>query len=215
MAESGLVLWGVGTSRALRIHWMFQEFGLDYVCRPVQSRTGETMSSEYLALNPRHKIPVLQHGSLVLTESAAILGYIAEAFEAPAGFHVPRDAAGRARLNEWCYFIMTELDAHGLYLIRRHGDLRHIYGAAPEAVASAQEYVTEHMTAMAGRVAAGGRYLLGDEFSVADILLTTCLPWARHCGIDLPDAYVAYEARIDERPAYRRAQEINVPEAWS
>ena len=40
----------------------------------------------------------------------------------PAGFYRPPDAQARARLNEWCFFIMTELDAHSLYVVRRHGD---------------------------------------------------------------------------------------------
>ncbi len=56
-----LTLWGVGTSRTMRAHWMLLELGLDYLCHPIRSRTGETLTDEFRRLNPRHKIPVLKH----------------------------------------------------------------------------------------------------------------------------------------------------------
>jgi hypothetical protein len=67
--ETNLVLWGIGTSRTFRAHWMLAEMALPYVSRRIQSRTGETMQAEYLRLNPRHKIPLLQHDPLVMTEA--------------------------------------------------------------------------------------------------------------------------------------------------
>jgi len=73
-----LTVWGVGTSRTMRVHWMLLELGLEYECHPIQSRTGETHTDEFKRLNPRHKIPVLCHGSLVVTESAAIIQYLSE-----------------------------------------------------------------------------------------------------------------------------------------
>ena len=64
---SDVILWGVGTSRTMRAHWMLLELGVDYRFHAIGPRTGETQSGEFLRLNPRHKIPVLQHGSLVLS----------------------------------------------------------------------------------------------------------------------------------------------------
>ena len=90
------------------------ELGLEYEFHPIRSRTGETLSAEFLRLNPRHKIPVLRHGTFVLTESAAIVKYLSETFAKPDQFYVPTDAMSRAKLNEWCYFIMCELDAGSL-----------------------------------------------------------------------------------------------------
>lgn len=138
MTNNGLTVWGIGTPRTLRAHWILAEFGLKYDCRPITSRSGETTTPEFLALNPKHKIPVLQHGDRVLTESAAIVTYISEAFEPPAGFFVPTDATRRATLNEWCFFIMTELDALSMYVIRKHQDLHALYGTAPAAVEAAK-----------------------------------------------------------------------------
>src|SRR5260370_29078776 len=168
-------LWGVGTSRTIRAHWMLLELGVEYEFHPIGSRTGETMTEEFMRLNPRHKIPVLRHGSFVMTESAAIIQYLSETFSHSGLMEAPRHAEGRATLNEWCYFIATELDAGSLYVMRRHVGLEHIYGAAPKAVESARSYFIENVEAMAPRIARSGRYLKGERFSIAHILLTHCL----------------------------------------
>ena len=91
---------------------------------------------------------------------------------------MPKDARSRATLNEWCYFIVTELDAGSLYVVRRHEGLKHIYGEAPAAVEAAKNYFLHNLEAMASRVESDGPYLFGERFSVADILLMTCLDWA-------------------------------------
>ncbi len=61
-----LTLFGVGTSRTMRAHWMLLELGLDYESHPIQSCSGETLTDEFKPPNLRHKIPVLQHGKFVL-----------------------------------------------------------------------------------------------------------------------------------------------------
>jgi glutathione S-transferase len=131
-----LTLFGIGTSRTMRAHWILRELGLDYESHPIQSRTGETLTEQFRRLNPRHKIPVLQHKSFVLTESAAIVQYLSETFADRTRFYVPQDAQARASLNEWSYFIMTELDAGSLYVVRRHEGLPSIYGDAASASVS-------------------------------------------------------------------------------
>lgn len=204
-----LTVWGVGSSRAMRVHWMLLELGLEYECHPIQSRTGETHTDEFKRLNPRHKIPVLRHGSLVVTESAAIIQYLSETFPNSSEVYVPNDAVSRARLNEWCYFIMSELDAGSLYVIRRHEGLPHIYGAAPTAVESAKDYFLHNLEAMAARIGGDKTYLCGDRLSVADILLMTCLDWAALCGIALPETVSRYRQRVALRPAYQAALKKN------
>ena len=206
-----LTLWGVGTSRTMRAHWMLLELGLDYLCHPIRSRTGETLTDEFRRLNPRHKIPVLKHKSLVLTESAAIVQYLSETFADSNHLYVPRDAERRAALNEWCYFIMTELDAGSLYVMRRHEGLAQVYRDAPIAVQSARTYFLHNLEAMAPRIA-GAPYLFGDLLSVADILLMTCLDWAALSGMPLPSTLSSYRERIAQRPAYQAAMEKNFPE---
>ena len=207
-----LTVWGVGTSRTMRAHWMLLELGLEYECHPIQSRTGETQTDEFKRLNPRHKIPVLRHGSVVLTESAAIIQYLSETFPNPTKVYAPSEAVGRARLNEWCYFIMSELDASSLYVIRRHEGLKQIYGEAPTAVESAKSYFLHNIEAMASRIGSDHTYVLGDRLSVADILLTTCLDWATSCGISLPETVSHYRQRVALRPAYLTALKKNFTE---
>ncbi len=122
-----LTLWGVGTSRTMRAHWMLLELGLDYHFHPIGSRTGETQTGEFIMLNPRHKIPVLKHGSFVLTESAAIIQYLSNTFQSPR-IYMADDHQSRAALDEWCYFIISELDAGSLYVVRRHDGLKQLHG---------------------------------------------------------------------------------------
>ena len=207
-----LTLWGVGTSRTMRPHWMLLELGLEYQFHPVGSRTGETHTREFLRLNPRHKIPVLRHKSLVVTESAAIIQYLSEVWSKPAEIYVPSSTADRAALNEWCYFIVTELDAASLNLVRRHEGLRHIYGDSPTAVVAAKEYFCHNLDAMAARGPSTDEYLLSDRLSIADVLLMTCLDWAVASAITLPDRFSQYRQRISQRPAYQTALRRNFVE---
>jgi len=211
MSGHELTVWGIGTPRTMRVHWMLLEFGLAYESRPIGPRTGETMSEEFLALNPRHKIPVLQHRDLVLCESAAIINYVMDAFEAPEGFFVPKDAARRAKLNEWCYFVMTELDALSIYVIRKHEGLADIYGEAPNAVAAARETFREQTHALFEEF--NDAYLMPEGFSIADILMASCLHTAQHWDFDLPACLIDYMERIRRRPAYVDASLRNYPES--
>jgi len=203
--DNELTLWGIGTTRTMRAHWMLHELGLDYECHPIRSRTGETLTPEFLTLNPRHKIPVLQHGSKLITESAAIIQYLSETFSRPEQVYVPQDAGSRATLNEWCFFIMTELDAASLYVIRRHLGLKHIYGDAPVAVESARSYFEQIVEAMAPRIGGDHEYLLDYRLSAADILMTTCLDWALVENLKLPKNVIDYRERIVKRPGYQAA----------
>ncbi|HEY2523473.1 MAG TPA: glutathione S-transferase family protein [Candidatus Binataceae bacterium] len=203
-----LTLWGAGTSRTMRAHWMLLELGLEYDSHPIQARSGETLSEEFLRINPRHKIPVLRHGSFVLTESAAIIQYLSDTFADSARLYVPRDARQRAALGEWCYFIATELDAAGLYIMRRHDALKSTYGDAPVAVESASQYFQHNLEAMAACIK-DGEYLFGERFSAADILLMTCLDWAASCSVSVSERFSRYRHRTAARPAYQAARARN------
>ena len=188
---------------------MLIEFGLDYEMRPIESRSGGNRTEEFLALNPRHKIPVLQHRNLVLAESFAIITYVSESFKAPDDFFVPSDPARRAKLNEWCSFIMMELDALSLYVIRRHHDLADEYGAAPNVIEAAKEYFSEQTNALFEGLVTGHDYLLAEGMSVADILLMTVVDSALRRDILVPEFLVDYFRRGMDRSTYRKAFHIN------
>ena len=208
-ASPHLILWGAGTTRTIRPHWVLHELGLEYEKHLIGSRTGETQTAAFRALNLRGKIPVLQDGDLVLAESAAIINYLVENYGPESGL-VPRPGTPqRGVYDQWCFFIMTELDAHTLYILRRHDDLAHLYGAAPNAVQAAKEGFARQIAVVTQALRSGGPYLLGASFTCADILLTTCLTWARYCKIPLANALIDYARRLTARPAYRQAAAIN------
>jgi len=210
-----LTLWGATTTRTIRAHWALRELGLSYRCEPIRSRSGETQTERYGAVNPRRKIPALVDGDFVITESAAIIAYLSGAYGTEANRLVPADVRLRARYDEWASFILMELDATSLYVVRRHQGLPDIYGAAPVAVDAAFAYF-QRQIGVAARVLDDGRdWLLGERFSGVDMLLTTCLTWATRLGQPLPDAMARLRDRATARPAYIAASEANQPEYWA
>lgn len=203
------ILWGAGTARTLRAHWMLHELGLDYEKRPIGARTGETRSPEFIKLNPREKIPVLQDGPVTMAESAAIVTYLAETYGQAAGLIPPVSAPERAAYFEWCFFTMTELDAHTLYVFRKHTALAAVYGEAPNAVNAAREGFDKQVRVADQALAARGPFILGSRFTGADILLTTCLAWAERSELPLTETLREYVKRTTAREAYAPAVAAN------
>ena len=215
MEKTGkLVLWGCATPRTLRVHWALHELGLDYRCEPIQPRASGDLNEAFAKLNPQQKVPVLQDNDFVLTESAAIINYLYAAYGPPAMSMAAGDPGTRARYDAWCYFLMTELDATSLYILRRHVGLAQIYGEAPAAVASAKVYFQRQIQKVSDALSDGRPWLLGDTFTGADILLTSCFVMAKPHDIQLADILIAYRDRAMARAAYAAALIANSPEAW-
>jgi glutathione S-transferase len=212
-ATSDLTLWGVGTSRTIRAHWAMHELGLPYKVKPIGPRTGETKTAEYSRLNPRQKIPLLQDGDFCIGESAAIVAYLSRTYSTPDRSLIPETQRDYAAWLEWCFFIVAELDSTSLYVMRRHraDALGHIYGVAPEVVAQAGEYFRQQLRHVEVALADGRTFLMGDRFTSADILLTTCLDWAIAYGVGICDNAHPYLERIQKREAYQKAVAANVP----
>ncbi len=205
------IVWGVGTPRTLRVYWALHELNLDYQSRPIGSRTGETRTDAYRALNPREKIPTLQDGDWVLVESAAIVTYLAETY-GEDNYLIPAPGTReRAAYFEWCFFVLSELDAQSLYVIRRHGDLANVYGAAPNAVRAAAEYFEKYVGVAERELADGRPFILGEQFTGADILLSSCLVWAKFLDLKIEPGLQQYLERNTARPAYRAAFTANFP----
>jgi len=209
--EARRILWGAGTPRTMRAHWIMHEVGLKYERRPIGSRTGETQTDAFTRINPSQKIPVLQDGEFTLTESAAIVTYVGGTYGAQRGLLPAPDTKARANYYQWCFFLMMELDANALYVIRKHTDLKAIYGEAPNAVLAARKQLEKQAQVVNKTLAARGPFILGESFTGADILLTTCLVSAMRRGIELPDTLVNYLERITPREAYQQALVDNQP----
>ncbi|MEM9435878.1 MAG: glutathione S-transferase family protein [Pseudomonadota bacterium] len=189
-------LHGSHRSRAFRVLWMLEELGLDYVHHNTPPR-----SPEIKALNPLGKVPVLIDDGTTLTDSTAILTYLADKHGA---LTYPPGTLERARQDAHTHFLLDELDAL-LWLVSRHSfglpeELR-----VPEVKASAREEFHISAERLAQRIE--GPFLMGDKMTIPDIIAVHCLGWAIVAKFPMVrDDLKAYAKPIRQRPAYKRAQ---------
>src|ERR1700722_1766129 len=116
-AVNNLKLYGFPPTRSIRVLWTLRELGVDFEFINVNLMTGENRRPELLARNPAGKLPVLVDGDFVLTESVAIVLYLAEKY--PDRGLLPAGLEPRARVNQWLLFTATELE-QPLWRIARH-----------------------------------------------------------------------------------------------
>lgn len=203
-----LTIWGGASSRSMRAHWMAHELGLDYEAKLIGSRTGETQTEAFRRLNPKEKIPVLVEDDFVLTESAAIVTYLGDTFGKDTGLVPSAYTRERALYNQWNSFIQMELDAHTLYILRKHQSLASIYGEAPAAVATALAGFDKQV-AVAEHALRNSDFLVGEQFTGADVMLTTTLKWAVAYEVELAPRLLEYTALHAARTAYKQAGRLN------
>lgn len=107
MAE--IVLYSHKRTRGRAVHWLLEELAVPY--RVEWLALGPTLQSEaFLAINPMGKVPALTHGEAVVTETAAILTYLADTF-ADQGFIPAGGTAARAAFFRWLFFVAGPLEA--------------------------------------------------------------------------------------------------------
>lgn len=197
-------LYAFATPNSIKVLIALEELRLDYTLHGVNVRKGEQKDAAFVALNPNAKVPVLVDTAadgerFVLTESAAILVYLAE----KTGHLLPKSGEDRARVFEQLFFHASALSpAFG-----QAGFFQRL-AAVPQPIAidrfakEARRIVTILNGLLSER-----RFVAGSEFSIADIAHYGWL-WRREfAGIDLDDApHVArWFAVIDARPAVQRA----------
>jgi len=207
MDSEKIKIWGSKTARSLRPIWMAEELEIEYELLPIGPRTGETLSEEYTKLNPKQKIPFMEHGDFRLSESLAICKYLQNTFPSNNLF-VPQTPKDLAKEDEWCSFIYGELDETCLYVIRRHHDLSDIYGAAPNVVESCREYLERQFRVIEPYLEKKDS-VLDQGFGLADIFLISCLDWAVYHEFKLPKNIAIYKDEISKRSAFKKAMEIN------
>ena len=200
-------LWGSGTARTLRPIWIAEELGLDYDLVSFGPRTGETLTEEFTELNPKQKIPLLQHGSFFLTESLAICRYLQNTFPSN-NLYIPEKLSDIAKEDEWSSFIYGEIDETALYVMRRHYDLKEIYGDSPVVVEACREYLLRQFKVLENHLSKN-KTILNGGFGLVDIFLITCLDWAIFYEFKLTENLSLYRESIIKREAYKRAMKIN------
>lgn len=203
-------LYGMGPSRSFRCLWALEESGLayDYIALDIRAPAEQANSGQnpdYLALNTQGKVPTLVNGDLVLTESAAILYYIARC--APESGLLPNASMDvYAKLDELVIFIMAELE-QPLWSNGKHRF------ALPEEVRIPQMLETANFefakaVKTLDHLLPDSEYAIGNQFSLVDILLAQTFNWAIRFEFDVPQKYRDLRDRHYQRPAALRALEV-------
>jgi glutathione S-transferase len=177
-------LYGFAPTRTIRALWTLRELDLEFEFITVDLTKGEHRRAEFLAVNPAGKVPVLVDGDLVLTESVAIVLYLAEKY--PGKGLLPAAVRPKAEVNRWLLFTATELE-QPLWRIARHTALY------PKEKRLAAEIPLAHedfldMAAVMEKHLEARRFLVGDSVTVADFVAAYTLDWANEVKLldDMP-----------------------------
>jgi glutathione S-transferase len=190
-------LYEFAPTRSIRARWILQELGSDFEAVTVNLMAGAHHSPEYLELNPAGKVPALVDGDLVLTESVAIVLYLAEK-HADRGF-LPADPQLRAEAYRWILFAVTELE-QPLWRIARHTNLYPEQDRSPAEVQLARRDFLP-MVAILENHMKDRAYIVGDRVTAADFVIAYTLDWAGEANLlgECP-ALRAYVERMYARP---------------
>ncbi|MEM8578768.1 MAG: glutathione S-transferase family protein [Pseudomonadota bacterium] len=187
---------GSTKTRALRVSWMLEELGQDYT--QMQAGPG---SPEARAHNPLGKIPALVDGDATLTDSVAIMTYLADkhgALTAPAG------TPARARQDAMMLWIIDEMDAL-LWTLTKHTAILPEDVRVPDIARGLQAEYAKSLAVLSERLG-DGPFLMGEEISVPDLLAVHCLGWGHMTRLaQMDDRLKAWAKGLRARPAYERA----------
>ena len=194
-----LVLYTNPMSRGRIARWMLEEIGAPYRTEVIEY--GPAMKSpQYRAVNPMGKVPALRHGDVVVTECAAICAYLADAFPDAGLAPAPAD---RAAYYRWLFFAAGPIEAAvtnrslGFELDDR-AQARAGYGS----FAAVMDTLSQAVQA--------GSFIAGERFSAADVYVGSHIGWGLQFDtIEKRPEFVAYWSHIADRPAHRRATELD------
>ena len=191
-------LYEFGPTRSIRARWTLQELDVPFEAVTVNMMKGEHRQPAFLAINPAGKLPALVDGDLLLTESMAIVIYLAEKY--PEKRLIPTDLRQRADFHKWIMFTATELE-QPLWRIARNTNLYPEHQRQPTDVDRAAEDFRP-MAAVLEQHLDGREFVVGDRATVADFALAYTLDWANEISLlgDFPGLQ-SYMARMYERPA--------------
>ena len=194
-----LVLYHHPYSRAATVLWMLEELGIEHELRFVDLLSGAHKAPELLTLNPMGKLPILTDGDVVVTEVAAIGLYLADRY-ALGRLAPPPDDPLRGTYFRWSLFAPSVIEPGAMAKMN-----------AWEAKPSQAGWGTHEAMLAAMESAIRGRdYLLGDAFSMADVIFGGTLRYMlRFKMIEPSPGFTAYSERLAARPALQRAEARN------
>jgi glutathione S-transferase len=196
-----LKIYGVARTRAFRALWIAEELGLAYDHVPVEIGEAGARTSEFLALNPNGRLPFIADGDFVLTESLAITLYLAKKYSHGVLYPAAREAEARAW--QWSFWALTEVD-RGVNIWSLHA----VRLPPPERDAALRDEALAVLAApfkVLDAAVAKDAYLLGAEFTVADLNVAAVISRAIDMDLSRWPHLKKWLLRCLERPAARKA----------
>jgi glutathione S-transferase len=196
-----LTLYHAAPSRSSIVRWMLEELGEPYDLHVLSLAKGEQRASGYLAINPMGKVPALKHGDAVITEAAAICTYLADEFP-EARLNIPIGDPKRGAYLKWLFFSPSCLEVAALDKAapRKEEPQRGMVGYG--------DYDT--VMDVVAKAVAKGPYLMGEQFTAADVVLGSMLRWGMMFNIvPTRPEFIAYVGRLEQRPALQRATALD------
>jgi glutathione S-transferase len=190
-----------GHTRDLRVLWALEEMQLPFELAGMDHPAHDLSTPAYRRLSPFEQIPAIDDDGVVLSESAAILVYLAK----KSGRLIPGDRAGEAQVMRWCFAALTSVEPPLLSLM--------VLGWTDNGNSGKQrEFLVGWVNRVLGnleRWLADREFVATDEFSVADILMANVLfSGIKDEGLIAPYPLTAsYRARCLARPAWKRTLE--------
>lgn len=191
-------------SRSVRPRWLLEETGAPYELVKLDLSKNEHKAPAYMKVHPHGAVPALVDGDLQMFESAAICAYLADKFPEKR-LAPPLGTPARGLYYQWMVYAIATLEPPVLQVFMNTIMLPE----AERSAAAADEGRTKF--ADVGRVleqALGSKpYLLGEQFSAADVMIGSTLAWAQFMGLlDRFPTLQQYVQRLSERPAFQKAQ---------
>jgi len=199
---SKLRIYGLARTRAFRALWIANELGLDYEHVPIEIGAAGARQPEYLAINPNGRLPAIEDGDFVLWESLAITLYLAKKH----GRLYPATLEGEAKAWQWSLWSVQEVD-RGVNIWSLHAVRLPPEDRDPQKLAEALQVIARPFKVL-DQALAERPYLLGDDFTVADLNVSAVI--SRAIDMDMPETprVGAWLRRCLERPAARAAREM-------
>lgn len=185
-----------GNTRDLRVLWALEEMGVAYEVVGMDHPKHDLDSPAYRALNPFGQIPAIDDDGVVVTESGAILLYLARKH----GKLLPRDLAGEAQVLRWSVAALNTIEVPVLTLW-----FVNISGGKGSKPSEALRAWADMRLQQLDEWLADRQFIATDDFTVADILMTHVLGGGTDQELLKPRANIlAYRARCMDRPAWKR-----------
>jgi glutathione S-transferase len=199
-----LKLYHSNQSRSVRPRWLLEELGVPYEVVRLNLQALEQKKPEYLKINPNGAVPALVDGDLALFESGAIVQYLADKFPEKR-MAPPVGTPARGLYYQWVQYSMSGLEPP-ILAIFLHTVLRPEAQRVPMLVTEARQQLSAALGVVEAALA-GRPFILGKDFTAADVMVGSMLGWARMMSIigDELKNVSDYVTRLSQRPAFARA----------